>query len=291
MRLHDGEPEEPEELSAELDTRSVDELLMQVMADMESPEPWVETGFPKLDNWLDGGIRPGEVMLIAARPSVGKSAFALQLALHMVSMDVPVTVWSLEMRPKAWVRRGMAGLSGVELGRIRRGEIEGHEKALTFGASMLMKKPLYFAPEFGDTTPEGFPIQAAIEVEERKSKVLLIDYLQLMQPPARSHSREQEVAQLSRSLKMTANRLGVSIIALAQLNRDAQGKVPGMNDLRESGALEQDADEIVFLHRDLDKDTNLYKDTGLLVLGKNRDGQTGGTRIRYDWRRFMFLEA
>lgn len=279
-----------EELSAELDTLSVDDLLMEVVEDMESPEPWVETGFDKLDYWLDGGLRPGEVMLIAARPSVGKSAFALQLALHMAGNGNPVTVWSLEMRPKAWVRRGLAGLSGVPLKKIRRGELTGDdENDILLATQLIHKKPLYFAPEKSDTTPEGFTAQALIEKTLNKSKVLLIDYLQLMEAP-QAHSREQEVAKHSRNLKLTANRLGISIIALAQLNRDAQGKVPSMNDLRESGSLEQDADIIVFLHRDLNKDTNLYQNSGLFLLAKNRDGETGGIPVTYDWRHFRFVE-
>lgn len=302
MRLqHNIEPEDYdedidnmsiEELEAELCTFSVNDLLMDVMCDIEKPEPWVETGFPKLDKWLDGGIRPGEVMLIAARPSVGKSAFALQLAMHMVGNNVPVTVWSLEMRPKSWIRRGLAGLSGVSLKKIRRGELTTWDEAqIRTATQQLAGKPLYFAPEMGDTTPEGFALQAQIEQGERGMKVALIDYMQLMQPPPNAHSREQEVAKHSRSLKLTANRLGISIIALAQLKRDAQGRIPDMSDLRESGALEQDPDELVFLHRDMDPETNLYTENGMVILGKNRDGETGGTRARYIWQRFAFEEV
>jgi replicative DNA helicase len=273
-----------------MDTLSVDDLLEQVIDDLESPEPWVPTGFPKLDKWLDGGLRPGEVMLVAARPSVGKSAFALQLAMHMVSEGNPVSVWSLEMRPKQWVRRGLAAISGVQLSKIRTGQVSDNEIRDISAAMHSMKgASLYFAPEQGDTTPEGFTLQSKIEAGVHGSKVMLIDYLQLMEPPS-THSREQEVAKHSRNLKLTANRLGISIIALAQLNRDAQGKVPAMSDLRESGSLEQDADIIVFLHRDVDKDTNLLKDSGLLLLAKNRDGRTGGVSVRYDWRNFRFEE-
>jgi replicative DNA helicase len=276
--------------NSDIETLSVDDLLWQVMEDLSEPEPWVPTGFAKLDKWLDGGLRPGEVMLIAARPSVGKSAFALQLAANMVSEGHAVTVWSLEMRPKQWVRRAVSAISGVHLSKIRKGEVDPGEIVDISTAMASMKgAKLYFAPENGDTTPRGFSIQAAIEKGVRKSGVLLIDYLQLMESPD-AHSREQEVAKHSRNLKLTANRLGVGIIALAQLSRDAQGKVPSMSDLRESGSLEQDADIIVFLHRDIDKDTNLLKDTGLLLLAKNRDGRTGGVSVQYDWRRFRFEE-
>lgn len=270
---------------------SVNDLLYEIGNELEHPEPWIPTGFSRMDNYLDGGLRPGEVMLIAARPSVGKSAFALQIVSHMIDNDVPCTVWSLEMRPKQWIRRGVAAVSGVPLPRIRKGECTAEDHyAIAHAMGAWKDKPLHFAPSEDDTTPKGFSIRAQLEQMEHDSKVMVIDYLQLMQPP-QAGSREQEVAQTSRNLKLTANRLGVGIIALAQLKRDAEGKVPQMSDLRESGALEQDADIIVFLHREQDKETNLYGENGLVIVGKNRDGRTGGVPSRYNWKRFRFDEV
>jgi replicative DNA helicase len=294
--LHEEEYEEGgdfEEFKEKHLSQVLDEVLHDVLVDLENPEPWIPTGITRIDNYLDGGVRPGEVMLIAARPGVGKSAIALQIVLSMLEQGKPVSLWSLEMRPKQWARRALAALSQVSLGKIRRGmdSMTDNDVAdLSTAMGMLKGRPLSFPPPMSDTTPEGFAIQALEEHMANKSVVLVIDYLQIMEPDPNAKSREQEVARASRKIKQTAMRLGVPIIALAQLGRDADNRVPTLKDLRESGSLEQDADIVLFIHRQSDADTNLLTDKGTLILAKNRDGRTGGVPVNYDWRSFSFRE-
>jgi replicative DNA helicase len=285
-----------EALSELIDTEvcmTLDNALSDVVDHLENPEPYVPTGLKRVDKYLDGGVRAGEVLIIAARPGVGKSALALQIILSMLENNNPVTLWSLEMRPQQWARRALAALSQVPLGKIRRGMAgmtDNEVTDLNTAMGMLHKKPLSFAPVAAASDPASFAQLAMEEVMGHKSAVLVIDYIQIMDPDTTASSREQEVARASRIIKQTALRLGVPVIALAQLNRSADGKVPQLSDLRESGSLEQDADIVMFIHRDTDKDTNLLTDKGLLIVAKNRDGQTGGVPVHYDWRSFRFDE-
>lgn len=270
---------------------SLNDVMQNVFERMENPEPWVPTGLRRVDKYLDGGVRPGEFMILAARPGVGKSALALQMILSMLSDDRPVMLWSLEMRPEQWVRRALAALSTVKLGNIRRGELKGDDFVnLNTAATALHHKPLHFAPHTVDTAPEGFRGVAKTAVNVFGCQVLFIDYLQLMDPDPTAPSREQEVARASREIKKVSIDLKVPIVALCQLHRDAQNKVPTLANLRESGSLEQDADIVMFLHRDANPETNLLTNDALLVVGKNRDGETGGVRAKYRWESFSFEE-
>lgn len=267
-------------------------LIDELIFNLEHPEPTLATGLSRLDDLLDGGLRPGEVFVLAARPRIGKSAFALQLALHAAGKGSAVSIWSLEMRPKQWARRAIAALSGVSPKKLRRGG--DYLTPDEIGrASVAMGKfknlPVSFA-NTDNTDPEGFAKQADEQVEYAGAELLIIDYLQLMDSPKGASSREQEVAQLSRSIKKTANSLAVPIILLAQLNRNAEGKVPTLADLRESGAVEQDADEVFFLHRDTNPETHVLENFGLGVLAKNRDGEGGMVKLTYNWRSYSFAE-
>ena len=261
-------------------------LIMEVSAETEKPEPWLDTGLGPLDYLLDGGIRGGEVFVLAARPSVGKSAFALQVALH-VAQQVPVAVWSLEMKPKAWIRRAICSLSGISPKRLRRGEMREEESALFVqAANELGCLDIHFA--VGDTTPSGFAEEAARQAEENQCGLLVIDYLQLMQPEKGAYNRENEVATASRTIKQVALRENVCVLLLAQCNRNAEGKAPNLSDLRESGSVEQDADEVFFLHRERDWDSHVLGASGVGILAKNRDGEAGSFSLRYDGPRYKF---
>lgn len=267
-------------------------ILDELVHRMENPEPTIPTGLRRLDELLDGGIRPGEVFVLAARPRVGKSAFALQLALKVAESGEQVTIWSLEMRPQQWLRRAVAALSQVNPKKLRRGgdifSPEEINRSLT-AMGQVRRLPIDFA-DTSNTTPEGFATEAEKQVVYCGASLLVIDYLQLMQPPKGAFSREQEVSQLSATIKRTANELAVPIVLLAQLNRNAEGRVPELKDLRESGAVEQDADEVFFLHREMNQDTHVLSNHGLGVLAKNRDGEAGSLRLTYDWRSYSFLE-
>jgi replicative DNA helicase len=269
------------------------ELLMEVMAQVENPQPWMPTGINRLDYFLDGGLRGGEVMVMAARPRVGKSALALQMAINVAEAGHPVVIWSLEMRPEQWMRRALSALSGVPLKKIRQGidtmtdyDMTGMAEA----ARILNNLPLIFAPPACGTDPHTFDIETAKHVGLYGAKLIVVDYVQLMDPPDGAYSRENEVAQISKGMKRTAMKRDVPILMLAQIRRDAEGKVPQLSDLRESGALEQDADTVLFVHRETDPDTHVLKDRGMLVLAKNRDGESGSFPVTYNWQRFRFEE-
>jgi replicative DNA helicase len=268
-------------------------LLLSVMAEMEDPKPWMPTGINRLDYFLDGGMRGGEVMVLAARPRVGKSALALQIALHVAERGHPVVIWSLEMRPEQWMRRALAALSGVALKKIRQGMKELSDwdmRQISTSAAMLKELPLIFASPMAATDPHSFSVQARLDVAVRGAKLIIVDYVQLMDPPDSAHSRENEVAQISKGMKRTAIVADVPILALAQIRRDAEGKVPTLADLRESGALEQDADEVLFVHREMDAEKHVLQNRGMLVLAKNRDGESGSFPVTYDWTRYRFNE-
>lgn len=283
------QPHEIAELDDEVAGRaSLAEILESVCDEVADPEPYTPTGLRRLDMLLDGGIRKGEVFLAASRPGVGKSAFALQVILSVARAGIPVALWSLEMRPKQWVRRAISALSGVQLRRIRMGCLnQVEEKLFIEAAGEILKLPIHFAKD-ECVTPATFPGEAAFHVRERNCGLLVIDYLQLMKPSERMGSREQEVAELSRMIKLQANHTEVPILMLAQLNRNADNRVPVLSDLRESGALEQDADEVFLIHRKRDESTHVLSAEGSAILAKNRDGETGSFPVMFNSTRFRF---
>lgn len=272
---------------AEQEAPKLGEILFSIAKDIEKPEPWTPTGLDPLDRLLDGGIRKGEVFVLAARPSVGKSALALQIILNVCDAGIPVALWSLEMRPKQWMRRALASMSGIHPSALRTGSVpESHLPYFVSASERLHKLPLHFA--VGETDPATWEMEAMRQVMHNEVRLLVIDYLQLMDPPQAAYSRENEVAQTSKAIKRFANKAGVSVLLLAQLNRDAEGKVPTKRDLRESGSIEQDADEILFLHRDTEPETNTLLPTGLGILAKNRDGESGAFGLEFMPKEFRF---
>ena len=270
---------------------SLEDLIQAVCNEASNPEPWVPTGLGPLDHLLDGGVRPSEVCVVAARPGVGKSAFALQVILHAAREGIGVALWSLEMSPKAWVRRALCTLSGVPSRTLRRGETMTQDEATRFTRAVVHLRKLNEHIRFveGASDPDSFYTQAGVETELHGCRLLVVDYLQLMQPPEGKASRENEVAETSRRVKRTALRFNVAVLLLAQVNRKADDRPPQLSDLRESGAVEQDADEVFFLHRERDPESHVLTDLGLGVLAKNRDGEMGSFPLRYEGARYRFL--
>lgn len=260
---------------------------------LDNPQPVVATGLPRIDFLLDGGIRPGEVFILAARPRVGKSAFALQVILSLTSYDKCVALWTLEMSEEQWTRRALAALTSVDPSSIRIGgealDRSAREKLALVKAD-FKRLPLSFAR--GGHTIEEIRFEAELQVKYNQPALLVVDYLQLIEPSGKqSYSREQEVARVSRELKKMAKDLSVPVMALCQLRRSAEGKVPVLGDLRESGALEQDADEVLLLHRHEEDESHLLKADGFAILAKNRDGREGIVKVSYDWKHYRFAET
>ena len=246
----------------------------------------VPSGFTELD-YRTAGFHGSELILIAARPAMGKTAFALNIATNAaVKANVPVAVFSLEMSKEQLVNRILCSESMVDSNKVRTGKLEEDDWTKLAGAI----GPLSEAEIFIDDTP-GINI-TEIRAKCRKLKLeknigmVVIDYLQLIQGSnKRGGSREQEISEISRSLKILAKELDVPVIALSQLSRAAEQRPdhrPMLSDLRESGAIEQDADIVMFLYRDdyYNKDTEL-KGIAEIIIAKQRNGPIGTVKMAW----------
>lgn len=245
------------------------------------------TGYAGLDRFIYGW-QPGDLVILAARPSVGKTAFALNLAMNLVTHpDRPggVGIFSLEMGRQKLTNRCVSMLSGIPLDKIRRGDVGTADwQTITQANNRLASLPVYI-DDTGGVTLYELRSKARKMVHKDGAKLLIIDYLQLMQGTDnnRNSNRENEVARISRGLKALAKELQVPIIALSQLNRMVENRKENKNepflaDLRESGSIEQDADSVLFLYRH-DYQSLLPEDYSdhkvYLKIAKNRDGRTG----------------
>lgn len=257
----------------------------------------VPSGFTELD-YRTAGFHGSELILIAARPAMGKTAFALNIATNAaVKANVPVAVFSLEMSKEQLVNRILCSESMVDSNKVRTGKLEEDDWTKLAGAI----GPLSEAEIFIDDTP-GINI-TEIRAKCRKLKLeknigmVVIDYLQLIQGSnKRVGSREQEISEISRSLKILAKELDVPVIALSQLSRAAEQRPdhrPMLSDLRESGAIEQDADIVMFLYRDdyYNQDSE-KKDIAEIIIAKHRGGSTGTVELLWlgSYTKFVNLE-
>jgi replicative DNA helicase len=259
------------------------------------------TGLTKLDE-MTAGLKGSELIIIAGRPGMGKTAFALNIALHACqARRVPVGVFSLEMRKEELARRLLCSEARVDGGRLRTGMLSREEWSRLAGAA----GPLTELPIFIDDTASLTLMQLRSKARRLRAEhglgLIVIDYLQLMRSGNKNDNREQEISEISRSLKALAKELDVPVIALSQLNRGVENrpgkdKRPQLADLRESGAIEQDADVILFVYRpevyakDDDEHRKLH---GLceVIVGKQRSGPTGIVRCRFfhEYTRFENL--
>lgn len=244
----------------------------------------VPTGFADLD-YKTAGLHPSDLVLVAARPAMGKSAFALNIATNAaVRAHVPVVIFSLEMSKEQMVNRILCSEAMVDSNKVRTGTIDDDEWAKLAAASGQLSE----AQIFIDDTP-GISIME-IRARCRKLKLekdiglVVIDYLQLVQGSnKRGGSREQEISEISRSLKILAKEIGVPVIALSQLSRAPEQRPdhrPMLSDLRESGAIEQDADIVMFLYRDdyYNEDSE-KKNIAEVIMAKHRAGSTGTVEL------------
>lgn len=235
----------------------------------------VKTGLAKFDR-LTGGLLRGSLTVVAARPSQGKTALGLCMAVGAVKADQSVAFFSLEM--PAWqIGARMICMEGrASVQNLLRASLSDEEwTGVMAGMGRLDGTGLYIA----DSSSVSIPMLRAMVSRQKRTTgldLVVVDYLQLMDPP-KIDSREQQVAALSRGLKAMAKEFDVAVVVLAQLNRDAAGRKPRMSDIRESGAVEQDADLIVLIHRE-DKDGEPADEAELLI-EKNRNGETGAIRM------------
>ena len=256
----------------------------------------VPTGFSELD-YKTAGLHGSELILVAARPAMGKTAFALNLATNAALRgNAPVAIFSLEMSKDQLVNRILCSEAMVDSNKVRTGKLGEDDWVKLAGAI----GPLSEAEMYIDDTP-GISVME-IRTKCRKLKMekniglVVIDYLQLVQGNKRTASREQEISEISRSLKILAKEINVPVIALSQLSRAVEQRPdhrPMLSDLRESGAIEQDADIVMFLYRDdyYNKESE-KKDIAEVIIAKQRGGQTGTVELLWmgQYTKFVNLE-
>lgn len=264
---------------------------MQIAANSETGLSGLQTGYTDLDK-ITGGWQNSDLIIIAARPAMGKTAFVLSMAKNMaIDFNIPTAIFTLEMANVQLVKRMLSNIGSITGEQIKSGQLSPSE--WDYLNSKLAG--VYGAPLFLDETP-GLSItelrtKARRLVREHGVKIIMIDYLQLMSAGMRLGSREQEVSTISRSLKELAKELKVPIIALSQLNRSTEtreDKRPVLSDLRESGAIEQDADMVCFIHRPEyytrsgeDAAGNDIRGMAELIIAKHRSGAVGTVNLRF----------
>lgn len=246
----------------------------------------VPTGYHDFDD-MTSGLQSSDLVIIAGRPSMGKTTFAMNIAEHvMIKSKVPVLIFSMEMPGEALVMRLLSSLCRIDQLRIRTGKLEDEDwPRISSTVSMLSEAPLFI-----DDTPALSPAEMRARArrlakEHGQLGLIVVDYLQLMQVPGYNENRTAEISEISRSLKSLAKELKVPVIALSQLNRGLEqraDKRPVMSDLRESGAIEQDADLIVFIYRDeVYNENTADKGTAEIIIAKQRNGPIGKVRLTF----------
>ena len=271
--------------------KSLKELIKEAIRQLERlhqrPEliTGVPTGFTEFDH-LTAGLQPGDLIIVAGRPSMGKTSFALNIACYAAAeAGIPVGIFSLEMSREQLAARMLCAEARVNLQNFRCGRIsESDWQRLTFSANKLSRAPI-----FVDDTPAlsilDLRAKARRLMSEHGLGLIIIDYLQLLQSRERRERREQEISDISSSLKAMAKEFNVPVLALSQLNRRVEERPdrrPQLADLRESGAIEQDADLIVFIYRDEVYNKNSpHKGIAELIIGKQRNGPTGVVKLAF----------
>lgn len=247
----------------------------------------VTTGYTRLDQ-MTSGFQGSDLIIVAARPSMGKTAFALNMAMRAaVTQQVPVAVFSLEMSMEQLMMRMLCSYGKVDLSHLRKGTLDDEDwKRLYEAADVLQRAPIFI-----DDTPALTTLELRARTRRLRAEhgvgLVMVDYLQLMRSSRRTDSRELEISDISRSLKALAKELNIPVIALSQLNRKVEertNKRPMLSDLRESGAIEQDADIIMFIYRDEaynKRDDNPRKGIAEIIIGKQRNGPVGTAELAY----------
>ena len=241
----------------------------------------VSTGLRDLDKKL-GGLQPSNLVVIAARPAMGKSTLALNIGTHVARQHGPVAIFSLEMAREEIVQRLLCSEAKVDSMKLRTGQLGSKWPDLVKAANSLYKVPIYVDDAAQITVTD---IRAKCRRLKRKSglELVVVDYLQLMQGNNREN-RQQEIAEISRNLKNLARELEVPVIGVSQLNRGLESrndKRPQLGDLRESGAIEQDADVVMFIYRDDYYNDEAQKGVADILISKHRAGATGAVKVTF----------
>lgn len=249
----------------------------------------VPTGFPDLDNIL-AGLQKSDLIILAARPSIGKTTLALDIARHAgTKLKIPVGIFSLEMSADQLIDRMLAATAGVDLWRLRTGKLRsdpGNNDFQKIGDAMgiLSEAPIFIDDTATANVMEMRTMARRLQAEHHLG-LIIIDYLQLMEG-RRNDNRVQEISEISRALKNLAREINIPILALSQLSRAVESRspqIPKLSDLRESGSIEQDADVVLFLYReDREKPDTPNKNIVEIIVGKHRNGPLGKIQVYFD---------
>ncbi len=259
-------------------TKAVDRI--ETLFEQDEPITGLSTGFSDLDN-KTSGLQGSDLIIVAGRPSMGKTTLAMNISENVaINSGKPVAIFSMEMPGEQLAMRMMSSLGRINQTRVRTGKLEDDEwPRLTSAVSLLAEAKLFI-----DDTPAMSPLDIRARSrrlmrEHGELGLIMIDYLQLMQVPGSSDNRTNEISTISRSLKALAKELNVPVIALSQLNRSLESRTnkrPIMSDLRESGAIEQDADIVIFIYRDeVYNEDSSDKGRAEIIIAKQRNGPIG----------------
>lgn len=255
----------------------------------------IPTGFKEIDNIL-AGLQRSDLIIIAARPSFGKTALALDIARHAaVDKNIPVGIFSLEMSTQQLVDRFIAAEAQVDLWKLRTGRLsEETDDFIRIRDAMgrLSKAPLYIDDEASNNILQMRAMARRLQSDNGELGLLVIDYLQLMQPRTSSESMVQQITEISRSLKQLARELNVPVLAISQLSRAVEQRhppIPRLSDLRESGSIEQDADVVMFIYReDRYRENSQRQNQADITIAKHRNGPLGKTTLYFNQDKVTF---
>ena len=255
------------------------------MHDRESRLTGLSTGFFDFDD-LTCGLQPSELIIVAARPSMGKTSFVMNIIEHIgVVEKKPAAIFSMEMSARQLAQNMLCSHSKIDAHKLRKGFLEDDDRlwsALSNGLGSLSEAPIFI-----EDTPGLTILEVRAKARRLKAQydiqLIAVDYLQLMEAP-RGENRQQEISIISRGLKSLARELAIPVIAVSQLNRSVEsreGHRPRMSDLRESGSIEQDADVIALLHREDYFNPEKKDGTAELIIAKQRNGPTGTIKLTF----------
>ncbi|MBF0266854.1 MAG: replicative DNA helicase [Gammaproteobacteria bacterium] len=238
------------------------------------------TGYTEIDK-ITSGLQPGDLIIVAGRPSMGKTTFAMNIAENIaINENSGVVIFSLEMPAESLTLRMFSSIGRINQSRVRSGKLSDDEMAGLTNAISILNKAKIYIDDTGTLSPNVMKARVRRLKRKHDISLIVVDYLQLMSIPGKGDNRVNEISEISRGLKLLAKEMNVPVIALSQLSRTVESrndKRPIMSDLRESGAIEQDADLIMFVYRDefYNKEDSKFKGMGEAIISKHRNGELG----------------
>lgn len=273
----------------------IDEIIANIRHLKENPQDvtGISTGFSDLD-MKTSGLHKTDLIVLAARPGIGKSALAMQISRNVAMKNHPVMFFSLEMGAEQLLGRLIASESKVNTNGIKSGRISDVElEAIEIGGKIIKSMPLYINDRAGIQVKDIRSQLKQHNSRKQKIEVIVVDYIQLMVGSGKKDDTVRQVTEITRGLKMIAKDFGVTVIALSQFSRDVEkrGGKPRLSDLRDSGSIEQDADIVFFLHTETTEEDSFGNRDVELIIGKHRNGSNGSLSLKFQGSKMTFCEV